>query len=134
MIWLALCKEKKIVLKTFEPDATSAMGNVNRIRALITKNTKVIQVSHITAPTGIVMPIEQIAALAQEFGLWFHVDGAQSVGQLQLDIGKLGCHSFGASCHKWMSAVLETGFVWIRKDLLGAVAPVEIGAYWYEIV
>ena len=127
--WLARREEDGIVVKLFEPDATSAAGNVERIRALLTPRTRVVQVSHITAPTGIVMPVAEIAALAHARGCWFHVDGAQSAGQIVVDLGAVGCDSYATSGHKWLGAPHGTGVLWVRPDRLDAVAPTEVGAY-----
>jgi len=127
--WMSRAKQQGIVCKMFEPDPTSAAGNVARIERLITPRTKVIQVSHVTAPTGIRMPVEAIARLARQRGIWFHVDGAQSVGMFPVDVRAIGCDSFAASCHKWMNAPHGTGLLYIRADRLDEVMPTEVGAY-----
>ena len=51
--WYNQANRRGIVVKLFEPDPESVEGNLARIRALITPRTKVIQISHVTAPTGI---------------------------------------------------------------------------------
>jgi selenocysteine lyase/cysteine desulfurase len=127
--WLARQQRDGIVVKIFEPDPASAAGNVERIAALMTPRTRVVQVSHITAPTGIVMPVQQIADLARERGCWFHVDGAQSAGQIPVDLGAIGCDSYATSGHKWLGGPRGTGVLFAREDRLDAVAPTEVGAH-----
>lgn len=127
--WLNQQKQRGVVVRTFEPDTASAAGNVARIAALVTSRTRVVQVSHITAPTGIVMPVAAIAKLCRERGLWFHVDGAQSAGMVPFDLHAVGCDSFATSGHKWLGGPHETGVLYIRKDKLESVAPVLVGAY-----
>ena len=128
-MWLSRAKREGIVVKTFEPDPTRPEGNLERIEALITPRTRVIEVSHITAPTGILMPVEEIAELANDRGIWFHVDGAQSAGQVPIDLHSIGCQSYATSGHKWMGAPHGTGLLYVREDRLDDVWPTEIGAY-----
>ena len=133
-MWLSRAKREGIVVKTFVPDPTSAASNLERIEALITPRTRVIQVSHITAPTGILFPIREIAELANDRGIWFHVDGAQSAGQVPLDLHGVGCQSYATSGHKWMGAPHGTGVLYVQEDRLSDVWPTEIGAYSGEPV
>ena len=127
--WLGRQKRDGIRVRIFEPDPTSAAGNLERIAALITPRTRVIQVSHVTAPTGIRFPVEAIARLARDRGLWFHIDGAQSAGMIPVDVGAIGCDSFATSGHKWVGAPHGTGLVYVHPDRLDEVEPVEVGAY-----
>ncbi|MFI5355985.1 MAG: aminotransferase class V-fold PLP-dependent enzyme [Opitutales bacterium] len=127
--WYNQHKRRGVVVKLFEPDPTSAEGNLQRIRELITPRTKVIQISHVTAPTGIVLPAAEIAKLAQAHGIWFHIDGAQSAGMFPFKLEDLGCDSYATSGHKWLGAPHETGILFIRHERNDEVAPVCIGAY-----
>ena len=104
-------------------------ANLARIEALITPRTRVIQVSHLTAPTGILMPVKEIAAMARARGIWFHIDGAQSAGAFPFDLHEIGCDSYGTSGHKWLGATHGTGFLYINKNRLDEVMPTEVGAY-----
>lgn len=127
--WLQQQRLKGIVVKIFEPSARSAEENIERIRKLMTPRTRVVQVSHITAPTGIVMPAVEIGKLCRERGVWFHVDAAQSVGMVPVSVSELGCDSLATSGHKWLGAPLETGILYVRKDRLDDVQPTLVGAY-----
>lgn len=127
--WMSRQKEQGIRVRAFEPDPTSEAGNLERIQDLITPRTRVIQVSHVTAPTGIRMPVEAIRRLAHDRGLWFHIDGAQSAGMYPFDLKTIGCDSFATSGHKWMGAPHGTGILYVREDRLDEVAPTEVGAY-----
>ena len=114
--WLSRQKHDGIRVKLFEPDPTSAAGNLERIERLITPRTRVIQVSHVTAPTGIRMPVEEIARLAHDRGCWFHVDGAQSAGMIPVDVHAIGCDSYATSGHKWLGAPHGTGILYVREE------------------
>ena len=129
LAWMNRQKADGIKVKIFDPDPHSIEGNLDRIRELITPSTRVIQVSHVTAPTGIRMPVKAIAQLAHERDIWFHVDGAQSAGMIPVNIAEIGCDSFATSGHKWMGAPHGTGVLFVREDRLDDVVPTEVGAY-----
>ena len=86
--------------------------------------------------TGVVDPLGPMAAVAREFGIWFHVDGAyggfglldERVRDLYGDPGEYD--SFAVDPHKWLAAPVGTGLVICRDgDLLGRSFAVETGAY-----
>ncbi len=86
--------------------------------------------------TGIVDPLGPMAALAREFDVWFHVDGAYGgFGLLDERVrdrfGDPGEYdSFAVDPHKWLAAPVGTGLVICRDgDLLGRSFAIETGAY-----
>lgn len=127
--WYNQRTRRGVISKLFTPDSESVEENLKRIRVLITPRTKVIQISHVTAPTGIVLPAAEIAQLAHEHGLWFHIDGAQSAGMFPFDLREIGCDSYATSGHKWLGAPHETGVLFIRKERNSEVIPISAGSY-----
>ena len=131
--WLQQEKLRGIAVKLFEPDPHDAAGNVARIKQLISRRTRVVQVSHVTAPTGIVMPVTEVAKLCREREIWFHLDGAQSAGMFPVKLRELGCDSYSTSGHKWLGGPLETGVLFVRRERIADVAPTLVGAYSGEL-
>lgn len=127
--WLNQLNELGVVVKIFDPAGGSEEDIMTRIEELVTDRTRVIQVSHVTAPTGILLPVNDIARLAQDRGCWFHIDGAQSAGMVPLNLHNIGCHSYATSGHKWLGAPHGTGVLYIKQDRLDEVVPTEVGAY-----
>jgi len=131
--WLNQQTLRRVTVRLFEPDSRDPAGNVARIAALMTPRTRVVQVSHVTAPTGILMPVAEIAALCHGRGIWFHIDGAQSAGMLPFTLRETGCDSFATSGHKWLGGPLETGVLFVRRDRINEVAAAHVGAYSGEL-
>lgn len=77
----------------------------------VTEKTKLLVVSHITSATAIVMPAKEIIAAFKERGIAVVVDGPHAPAQIELDIAELDCDFYAASCHKWLSATLGSGFL-----------------------
>jgi selenocysteine lyase/cysteine desulfurase len=97
---------------------------VRRFAAAITSATKVISVSHVISSTGLRMPIAEIAALARDRGALCIVDGAQAVGQIDVDVKSLGCHAYATSGHKWLLGPKGTGVLYVNRDAVG-IQPVQ---------
>ena len=127
--WLNRQNIDGIRVKVFDPDPSSMENTLNRINDLITSRTKAIQVSHITAPTGILLDVEAIGKLADEKGIWFHVDGAQSAGMIPIDFASMKCHSYATSGHKWLGGPRGTGLLLVRQDRIESVVSWHVGAY-----
>ncbi len=86
--------------------------------------------------TGVVDPLPELARIAHERGVWFHVDGAyggfglldERVRALYGDVAEYD--SFAVDPHKWLAAPVGTGAIIVRdEDLLGRAFTVETGDY-----
>ena len=62
---------------------------INSVKSLITDKTKVIAIPHIISVYGTVMPIKEICAYARKKGIFTVIDGAQAVGQIDVDLKDL---------------------------------------------
>jgi selenocysteine lyase/cysteine desulfurase len=92
----------------------------------ITRNTKVISVSHVLTSTGLRMPISEIAALARKHGILLVVDGAQAVGGIEVNIKSLGCDAYATSGHKWLMAPKGTGLLYISSQAARLIKPIQL--------
>ena len=116
-----------IVIKLFEPDKVRALGNVDRIAALITPKTRLIIFSHVTCTTGQLFPVKEVAALARSKNIWFALDGAQAPVCSLFDIVETGVDFYTCSTHKWMMGPKRTGFIYVRDGMLDALRPQTVG-------
>lgn len=127
--WLARQRRDGIGIRVFEPSTTAAAENVERIRALINRRTRLLSVSHVTTATGQVLPVKEIGRLAAEHGLWYFLDGAQAAGQVPLDVHDIGCHAYATSGHKWLLGPKGTGLLYVRRDALDLIEAKWVGAH-----
>ena len=118
--WRLLAKRRGIVLRELPLEPALAGGPdaiVRLFEAAMTPRTKVVMFSHITSGLGARLPARELCALAQSRGALAIVDGAQAVGQVQVDVKALGCDAYVGSPHKWMMAPKGTGFMYLRREV-----------------
>jgi len=82
----------------------------------ITPKTKLLHVTHIINWLGQIMPVRKICDMAHEKGIEVLVDGAHSFGLLDFKIPDLHCDYFGTSLHKFLSAPIGSGMMWVKKE------------------
>lgn len=105
---------------------------LNRFEDAITPRTRVISVSHVTFPTGCMLPVRELAALARARGILTLVDGAHSIGMLDLDMHELGADFYASSPYKWAGAPVGTGFLYMRRESQDRVWPTVASMGWND--
>ena len=93
----------------------------------ITKKTKLIMVSHMINITGQILPVKKICKMAHSYNIDVLVDGAHCVGHIDVDIKDLNCDYYGSSLHKWLSAPLGTGLLFVKKEKISKIEPILAG-------
>ena len=89
----------------------------------ITPKTKILHITHIINWIGQILPVKKITAMAKKHGIETIVDGAHSFGLLDFKVPDLGCDYFGTSLHKFLSAPIGSGMLWIKKDKIEKIWP-----------
>ena len=89
----------------------------------ITAKTKILHLTHIINWIGQILPVKKIAQMAHKRGIEVIVDGAHSFGLLDFKIPDLECDYFGTSLHKFLSAPIGSGMLWVKKDKIEKIWP-----------
>jgi selenocysteine lyase/cysteine desulfurase len=96
---------------------------VQSYEAAITPKTKIIHVTHMINWVGQTMPVAKIADMAHGYGIEVICDGAHSFGLIDFKIPDLHCDYFGTSLHKFLSAPIGSGMLWIKQDKIEKIWP-----------
>lgn len=89
----------------------------------ITPKTKIIHVTHVINWVGQILPVRKISDMAHRHGLEVVCDGAHSFALLDFKIPDLGCDYFATSLHKFLSAPIGSGMMWIKQEKISKIWP-----------
>lgn len=85
-----------------EPDLISPPITPEKVEAAITPRTRLVALSHVDWTSGEVFPLREICAVARERGVLTLVDGAQSVGNVPVNVPETGADMYAFTGHKWV--------------------------------
>ena len=92
------------------------------VLATVTDRTRLAVIDHITSPTALVFPVEEIvAALEPEIPVL--IDGAHGPGQVTVAVDDLGASWYTGNLHKWVCAPKGAAFLHARSDRLEMTVP-----------
>lgn len=123
--WQQVCLKKRAELRVI-PMNTEGVLDLNVLKSLLNKNTRLVAVTHISNTLGTINPIEEIIELAHQNGTPILIDAAQGIASQAIDVQKLKANFIVFSGHK-MFGPTGTGILYGQKELLNAMSPYKFG-------
>jgi len=102
---------------------------VDAFAKAITPRTKVITFTHLSSTVGDLMPAKALCDLAQQRGVMSLLDGAQSFGLLDVNLGEIQPDFYSGSAHKWPCGARECGVLFVNKRAQDKLWPSIYSAY-----
>jgi len=123
--WQMCCEQSGAKLKVI-PLLDNGSLDINEFDNLLSENTKLVSVTHISNALGTINDIETIIAKAHNFGAKVMIDGAQAASHIALDMQKLDADFYCFSAHK-MFGPTGVGVLYGKEDSLNALPPYQGG-------
>jgi isopenicillin-N epimerase len=130
--WRFLCAKRgaHYINQPLPLPLTTPEAFVEAFWAGVTERTRVISISHITSPTALLFPVEQICQKARAAGILIVIDGAHAPGQIDLDLTNMGVDFYTGNCHKWLSSARGAGFLYARPECQELIEPLIVSHGW----
>lgn len=87
---------------------------IDEFESSISKCTNIAIIDHISSSTATIFPVEELVEICSARGITTIIDGAHSVGQIQLDFEKIEYDFYVSNCHKWLFSPRGSCFLWIN--------------------
>lgn len=130
--WRFICDKRgaRYIRQPVPLPIESAERVVEAIWSGVTGRTRVLFVSHITSPTAIILPVQELVRRAREAGIITVIDGAHAPGQIPVDLRELGADFYSGNCHKWMMSAKGSAFLYACRERQHLVEPLVVSWGW----
>lgn len=94
--------------------------------------TRLLVIDHVTSPTALIFPVNQITRACNERCIEVLIDGAHAPGMLDLDVPATGATYYAGNLHKWCCAPKGSGFLWVDPKRQRDIHPLIISHHLDE--
>lgn len=130
--WTFVCEKAgaRLVRRALPLPLDDPADVIDAVWAGVTARTRVLMLSHVTSPTGVVLPVAELVRRARERDILTFIDGAHAPGQVPLDLDALGADFYTGNCHKWLLSPKGAAFLHVRRDRQELVEPLVVSWGW----
>lgn len=123
--WIVLQQEIGFKIN-YIPMMTSGQLDIFNLDQIITTKTKLVSIAYISNAVGTIHPVNQIVKQAKVVSALVHLDCAQAIQHVPIDVSVLGIDFLSFSSHK-MYGPMGVGVFWGKEDLLNKMNPYLFG-------
>ena len=123
--WQQIAQANNLQLQVMPVDNNGVLKLTESLQ-LITSNTAMVALGHVSNALGNINPIKAIINKAKELGALTLIDGTQAVSHLAVNVQQLDCDFYVFSGHK-MFGPTGIGVLYGKYDLLEQLPPYQLG-------
>lgn len=123
---LQACERTGATLEVIEDDEHGQV-DLDQLERRLDDDVALVALTHIPTGGGVVNPAAEVGALTRRAGVPFLLDACQSVGQLDVDVTRLGCDLLAATGRKFVRGPRGTGFLYASRAITERLVPPVLG-------
>ncbi|MFW5726120.1 MAG: aminotransferase class V-fold PLP-dependent enzyme [Bacteroidota bacterium] len=123
--WQIACDNHQAVLKVIPMDERGVL-DLDAYKNLLSEQTKLVAVTHVSNALGTINPVKQITQIAHDAGAFVLIDGAQALPHLKVDVQEIDCDFYCFSGHK-LYGPMGIGVLYGKEILLDQMPPYQGG-------
>lgn len=120
--FLQRCRQTGAAIEVVKNDSSGCIS-LDALKNALTPDVKVVAINHIPTNGGLVQPAEKIGEILKKHPAFYLLDACQSVGQVPVNVKKIGCDALTATSRKYLRGPRGVGFLYVSDKKLRDLEP-----------
>jgi Selenocysteine lyase len=105
------------------PSLESGEIDIPALAGMLDERVRLVAITHVPTSGGLVNPVAGVGAALARAAIPYLLDACQSVGQLPIDVGAIGCTFLTTTGRKFLRGPRGTGFLYVASDWIERLEP-----------